>query len=184
MINSIVIFLNSIITISYIVHIKCTASLLGLSSSGSGRVPGLSFDYDTKDKRLTRVFGTGIHYALDVLEITAGGGKWSFSKSHLEFEISNTRWIQLLTDIKISFFHNDKSLIQLYVPEDDNLYYYLTMPLINLMVHDIILDKSLNNNILINLCMSEKINYFNEFIINNFNNNIEINETLLNYFKI
>ncbi len=70
-----------------------------------------------------------------------------------------SRWITTMSAAKICLRNNDKTVMQFFVPEDDSPYYYLAMPQANIGVHDMLLDKSLKNAVLINLCVTEKLLY-------------------------
>ena len=59
----------------------------------------------------------------------------------------------------MAFFHNEKPIIQLFVPEDDTPYYYLMMNYMNIGVHDVILDKGLTTTVIMNYCIIDKLQY-------------------------
>jgi len=63
----------------------CSASLLGTGAGGGGFVKGSSFSFDTQDKRMTRVHGTGIKLELDLIETKVAGGILKYTPSHFEF---------------------------------------------------------------------------------------------------
>lgn len=46
---------------------------------------GISFNIDTNDKRMSRVFGNAIKLDLDIIEILTSGGKLKYSPTHMEF---------------------------------------------------------------------------------------------------
>lgn len=53
---------------------------------GSGGMPkGISFNVDTQDKRMSRIYGNGIKLDMDVVEIVTSGGKLKYSPTHIEF---------------------------------------------------------------------------------------------------
>lgn len=102
-------------------------------------------------RRITRVHGAGIKLDLELLELAAAGGSMLYTPTHVEFKKGLTRWMQTFSDGKISLHHNDKTVLQLYTP-DESPYYLLSMRG-NAAFRDLILDKSLSNAVNGTACM-------------------------------
>jgi hypothetical protein len=92
---------------------------------------------------ITRVHGAGVKLDLELLEVATAGGSMLYTPTHVEFKKGLTRWMQTFSDGKLSLHHNDKTVLQLYAP-DESPYYLLSMRG-NAAFRDLILDKSLSN---------------------------------------
>ena len=73
---------------------------------------GVSFNMDTQDKRVTRVFGSGLKVDMEVLELIFGGGKLQFTPTHYEYLFGNTRWITTISPV--SYLISCRLLIWIY----------------------------------------------------------------------
>jgi hypothetical protein len=136
---------------------KSAPSLLGVGGSGGGgsgsSLIGSSFNFDTSDKRLTRLHGTGVKVDVELLEINAAGGILRYTPTHIEWEKGNVKWQNTFSDSKISIHHNDRAIIQFYAP-DESPHYFLSV-FGNAGFNDIILDQQSSLEMLNNLCLTE-----------------------------
>ena len=79
--------------------------MIHVGGGGGGMPKGVSFNMDTQDKRVTRIFGSGIKVDMEMLEIIYGGGKLQFTPTHSEYLFGSTRWITTITPVSMILFH-------------------------------------------------------------------------------
>lgn len=135
-------------------------SVLGLGSSGGGsggaNLVGTSFSLDTSP-RITKVHGAGIAVDLDVLELHTGGGTIKYTPTHTEYVLLHSpysyialflhqvygamKWVSVIDANKLSFYHNDKIVLQLNAPTSTPYYQFAVAG--DGVFRDVLLDSTL-----------------------------------------